>query len=34
MTEDIPDLTVPMRPYDLFTIDAVLHAQFLGDEEY
>ena len=34
MCEDIPNPTVPMRPYDLFTIDAILHAQFIGDEEY
>jgi hypothetical protein len=34
MCEDIPNPTVPMRPYDLFTIDAVLHAQFIGDEDY
>jgi hypothetical protein len=34
MTEEIPSPTVPMSNWDLFTIDAVLHAQFLGDEEY
>jgi hypothetical protein len=34
MTEEIPKPTVPMSDWDLFTIDAVLHAQFLGDEEY
>ena len=34
MCEDIPNPTVPMRHFDLFTIDAILHAQFIGDEEY
>lgn len=34
MCEEIPNPTPPMRPFDLFTIDAILRAQFIGDEEY
>ena len=34
MCEDIPNPAVPMPPYDRFTIEAILHAQFIGDEEY
>ena len=34
MCEEIPNPTVPLKRFDLFTIDAVLHAQFIGDEEY
>ena len=34
LAEEIPQPTVPMEPFDRFTIDAILHTQYIGDEEY
>jgi hypothetical protein len=34
MCEEIPKPTVPMSNWDVLGIYAVLHAQFVGDEEY